>query len=573
MPELSPPATRRSRWRSWGRGPASVSPRIFYPAAALVTLFVVYAALFTDHATNLFSSLHNNVISSFGWFYAVVVAGFVVFAVVIGVSRLGDVTLGPDDEEPEFGLGSWLSMLFAAGMGIGLVFWGVAEPVSHLVEPRPGSVGDRAAEMSDTTPWYAADNLSAQAADASQEAMIQTYLHWGLHPWAIYAVIGLGVAYAIHRKGRPVSIRWALEPVLGRYVRGWLGDVIDIVAVVGTLIGVATSLSLGVLQIAAGVGIIGDVDVGTLWQVILVIGITLIATASVVSGVARGIRWLSNINVSLMVLLLIFVLVTGPTLFLLREFIQSTGLYVQNLFRLSFDVGAERGQPGQAWTASWSIFYWGWWMSWAPFVGVFIARISRGRTVKQFVAGVLLVPSLVSFLWFAILGGTGLNQEQSDPGRLAASVERGEEFVLFEMLDGLPAATAVSIGVLVLITLFFVTSSDSASLVVDMLSSGGDPNPPVWSRVFWALLEGAVAAVLLVLAAGGLEALQTAAILAALPVSLVLIVMCVSIWRNLRAERLALLRAQRRRRTEELTEAVSQRLGNGNGNGNTAGER
>ncbi len=557
MSESSPPTT--------GPGRAKVSRWVFIPAAVLIVAFVGYGAGFTDHATKLFRSLHQGVIASFGWFYTVIVAIFVVFAIMVGASRLGDVTLGRDDEEPEFRIGSWLAMLFAAGMGIGLVFWGVAEPVSHLVDPRPGSAGARVAASSPADPWYDAPELRPEAGGVAQEALLQTFLHWGLHPWAIYAVVGLAVGYTIHRKGRPVSIRWALEPVLGRYVRSWLGDVIDIVAVVATVIGVATSLGLGVLQIGAGIEAVSGVEPGTFLRVMLVIGITLAATLSVVSGVARGIRWLSNINVSLMFVLLGFVLVTGPTLFLLRGLIQSLGLYLQNLFRLSFTVGAEQGSAGLEWSATWSTFYWGWWMSWAPFVGIFIARISRGRTVRQFIAGTLLVPSFASFVWFAVLGGAGLHRELFGSGGLGAAVERGEEFALFALLDGLPAATLVSIVALVLIALFFITSSDSGSLVVDMLASGGDPDPPIWSRVFWALLEGAVAAALVVLAAGGLEALQTAPILAALPVSLVMLVMCVAIWRNLRAERLAAVRAQRSRRAAELTEQVSRRLENGEG--------
>lgn len=552
-------------WRS--KGPpiprsARASARVFIPAAAVVLLFVAYASLFTDRTVSAVTSLHEGVIRTFGWYYVVIVAGFVVFIVVVGFTRLGDIRLGRDTEEPEFRLRSWLAMLFAAGMGIGLVFWGAAEPVSHLIEPRPGSAAAVAAARSDTDPWYRAEGLQDVAADAGQEALIQTFLHWGLHPWAIYAIVGLAVGYAVHRRGRPVSIRWALEPVFGRYVRGWVGDLIDIVAIVGTLFGVATSLGLGALQIAAGIGVVSDFDPGTVVRVAVISSITLVAVISVVSGLSRGIRWLSTINVTMMLLLLLFVLVTGSTLFLIREFIQSTGLYVQNLFRLSFDVGALQGQEGRAWTASWTTFYWGWWISWAPFVGIFIARISRGRTVKEFVAGVLLVPTLVSFLWFSVLGGAGIQQELTGAGNLSDEVARGEEYALFGLLSGLPGGTAVIIGTLVLIALFFITSSDSGSLVVDMLASGGDPEPPVWSRIFWAVVEGAVAIALLLLAAGaeGLQALQTAAIMAAVPVSVLIIVMCVAIWRQLHAEYNARAAAERRRRTAEVAAHVSRTL-------------
>lgn len=565
------PTPRRTRAQ---RGHGGLH-RVFIPAAAVVLTFVLIAALFTEEAINAITELNEQVVTTFGWYYVLIVSGFVLFVVGLGVSPLGRVHLGRDGEGPEFRLSAWLAMLFAAGMGIGLVFWGVAEPVSHLVSPRPGSVGAEPAATSTTDPWYAEAGTGSVAAEAGQEALIQTFLHWGLHPWAIYAIVGLAVGYAIHRKGRPVSIRWALEPVLGRFVRGWLGDLIDIVAIVGTLFGVATSLGLGALQIAAGIGTISDLDPGTLVQTLLIASITLVATLSVVTGVHRGIKWLSQLNISLMVVLLVFVLVAGPTLFMLRGFIQSLGLYAQNLLRLSFDVGAEHGQEGQQWAATWTTFYWGWWMSWAPFVGIFVARISRGRSVRHFVAGVLLVPALASFVWFAVLGGAGIHQELSGSGGLAAAVEQGEEYVLFGLLETYPAATAVISGVLVLIALFFITSSDSGSLVVDMLASGGNPDPPTWSRVFWALLEGAVAIALLVLAAGeaGLEALQIAAIMAGLPVSAVLILLCVSIWRQLRGEHRDLAAQQRTRHTQEVTQHVTRHLRRRGGPGDGEGRR
>lgn len=553
---------RGGRRRIRGQRAAGSFYRVFLPAALAVVAFVLFAWLFTDLAVAAINRLHDQVATALGWYYVLIVTGFVLFVIVLGVGRLGDIRLGRETDEPEFRLSAWLAMLFAAGMGIGLVFWGVSEPLSHLVNPRPGTVGSGPAAESQADPWYADPEFADAGAAAAQESLIQTYLHWGLHPWAIYAIIGLAIAYAVHRKGRPISIRWALEPVLGRHVRGWLGDLIDIIAIVGTLFGVATSLGLGALQIAAGIGWISDLDPGAFIQVALILAITMVATLSVVTGLHRGIKWLSQVNVSLMVLLLVFLLVVGPTLFLLREFIQSTGLYLQNVFRLSFTVGAEQGQPGQTWTLDWTTFYWGWWMSWAPFVGIFIARISRGRTVREFVAGVLLAPTLTSFLWFAVLGGSGIHQELRGEGGLAGVVNEGEEFPLFGLLETVPAGTVVTVGTLLLIALFFITSSDSGSLVCDMLASGGEPDPPTWSRVFWAVLEGAVAIALLVLAAGeeGLEALQIAAIMAALPVSVVLLLMCVSIWRQLHAERLAVVRAERRRRARELAQEVSRTL-------------
>ncbi|MQA04228.1 MAG: BCCT family transporter [Streptosporangiales bacterium] len=519
----------------------SVAPRVFIPAAIVIVAFVIYGVALPKQAETLILAVQSAIVAGFSWYYVGLVSAFVVFAVWLGVGHFGDIKLGPDDEEPEFGVVAWLSMLFAAGMGIGLVYWGVAEPLRHLAEPKPGFDGTRE--------------------EAGQQAMIQTFLHWGIHPWAIYVVIGLAIAYAVHRKGRPISIRWALEPLFGDRVKGWVGDLIDIVAIVGTLFGVATSLGLGVMQIGAGLGFTMGIEPSTMLYIILIGSITLLATLSVVTGVKRGIKWLSNLNMGLAGGMLLFVLLTGPTLFIAREFMQSIGLYVQNILSLSFDVTALQGGDGQTWQATWTSFYWGWWISWAPFVGVFIARISRGRTVRQFVGGVLLVPSVITFLWFSVFGGSGIYKQLFQNGNF---IDRSQDppvstdGALFNLLEGLPGGFFVSILAIILITLFFVTSSDSGSLVVDMLASGGDPEPPTWSRIFWAVAEGAVAIALLT--AGGLVALQTMSILIALPFSIVMILMCFATYKELHAERQAVLRVQRRRQREELTEHVSQSL-------------
>ncbi|KOX13316.1 BCCT family transporter [Nocardiopsis sp. NRRL B-16309] len=517
------------------------APRVFWPSVILVTAFVAAAVFFTEAVSAAVTALQDTVIGTFGWYYILIVCAFVVFSIRVGLGRFGDIKLGPDDEEPEFRLSTWFSMLFAAGMGIGLVFWGVAEPLNHFAAPKPGVEG---------TPH-----------DLAQQSLVQTFLHWGLHPWAIYVVVGLAIAYAIHRRNRPVSIRWALEPVLGKErVNGWAGDLIDIIAVVGTLFGVATSLGLGVLQIASGLDFLGVVSDPGNWTYIVLIGaITALAIFSVTTGVKRGIKWLSQINMGLAAVLLLIVLVTGPTLFIFREFVQSLGLYFQNLLRLSFDTSALEGADGAQWQGWWTTFYWGWWMSWAPFVGVFIARISRGRTVREFVTGVLLVPTAVTFLWLTVFGGSALYREVfGSGGGVAADGSVDTEAALFSLLGDLPGGTLLVAGGVVLIVLFFVTSSDSGSLVVDMLASGGDPETPVWSRVFWATAEGLVAIALLL--AGGLNALQVGAILIALPFSVVMLVMCVATWKQLAAERARQIRVQRRLEREKLTEQVSQHL-------------
>ncbi|RBP66958.1 choline/glycine/proline betaine transport protein [Brevibacterium sanguinis] len=460
-----------------------------------------------------------------------VVGGFVAFAIVVGLSKYGKIRLGKDDDEPEFGVLSWFAMLFAAGMGIGLVFYGVAEPLTYATTgAKPG--------------WEGGEVENAQM------GMAQTFVHWGLHPWSLYAVLGLALAYAIHRRGRPLSIRWALEPLLGHRVKGWTGDLIDIIAIFGTVFGIATSLGLGVQQISAGlkhIGVVGEYD--NTFLIILIVIITFLATASVVSGVGAGIKWLSNINLSLAGILLVTVLVLGPTLFLFQNFVESLGVYLANVLDMTFDIGAYTGDEGAEWNASWTLFYWGWWISWAPFVGVFIARISRGRTVREFIAGVLLVPSIVGFFWFSVMGGTGLHRQLFGSGDLVDPAEGVvAERVLFDVLGDLPLGSVLSVIGIILVAIFFITSSDSGSLVVDMLASGGHPNPPMWSRVLWALLEGALAIGLLV--AGGLGALQAGSLMTALPFSIVLIFVCIATLKAFRAEA---------RRTEELETAARYR--------------
>ncbi|WP_240607120.1 BCCT family transporter [Cryobacterium aureum] len=527
----SPPKPRRF---------AVPAPRVFYPALGIILAVVIVAITFPVRTGSVLALLQGWVVAGLGPYYMVIVAAFVVFAIWMGLSRFGDIKLGKDDDEPEFGLMSWFSMLFAAGMGIGLVFWGASEPLTFFTTPKPGVTGD--------------------SADLASAAMSQTFLHWGFHAWAIYAVVGLALAYSIHRKGRPVSIRWALEPLLGtRRVKGRLGDAIDVIAIVGTLFGVATSLGLGVKQIAAGLSFLGVVgEVTNTLLIILIVVITIIATASVVSGVGKGIKWLSNINLGMAGFLLVAVLLLGPTMYLLRLLVQSIGGYFQNVVGLTFDTGAFTGQAGLDFQGAWTIFYWGWWISWAPFVGVFIARISRGRTVRQFIAGVLLVPTLVTFVWFAVMGGSAIRQawEGDGGGLFDPKVGIIPENVLFSFLGTLPFGVILSVLAVIVIAIFFITSADSGSLVIDMLASGGDTNPPKWSRIMWAGLGGLVAIALLL--AGGLAALQTGAILTAIPVSIVMIGMCIALYKAFRVEHEDLVAAERRQRREEMARRIGK---------------
>ncbi|SEJ63064.1 BCCT family transporter [Demequina mangrovi] len=504
---------------------------VFWPAAVLILGFALFAIVAPDIAESLFDAIQRDIISAFGWYYVLIAAFFVVVTLYLGFSRYGDITLGKDGEEPAFSKFSWYALLFAAGMGIGLVFYGVSEPLAHFAEPRPGVTG---------TP-----------SQLAQSAMSQTFLHWGLHAWSIYIIVGLAIAYAVHRRGRPVSIRWALEPLLGKHVQGAWGNVIDVTAVLGTLFGIATSLGLGVLQISAGLSSAGIAEPTTTTQVVLIVIITIVTLFSLLTGLARGMKWLSNINLALAGMILTYVLFTGPTLFLLREFVQSIGNYIQNFVGLSFNVSAYAGAEGAAWQASWTTFYWGWWISWAPFVGIFIARVSKGRTVREFVWGVLLVPAMVTFLWFAVMGGTALYQELEGSGGLIA--EDGSinyEGALFDMLDTLPGSTFITFGAILLVGIFFVTSSDSGSFVLSMLTTGGKENPARWVRVFWACTTAAVAIALLL--SGGLTALQTAAIITALPFSFVMIAMVVSLFRAFEREHRAYLRVTREQFVEHI---------------------
>ncbi len=518
---------------------SSVAPGVFWPAAAILAAVVFLSIAFPAATGDLLSKAQTTVVTGIGWYYVLIVSIFVIVALWMGIGRFGDITLGDPDEEPEFGLMAWFGMLFAAGMGIGLVFWGAAEPLTFFLNPKPGTEGSDA--------------------DLANAAMSQVFLHWGFHAWAIYVIVGLAMAYAIHRRGRSVSLRWTLEPLLGDRVKGRLGDVIDVIAVVGTVAGVATSLGLGVQQITAGLAHLGLVDEPTdTLRVIVIIAITAVAVASVASGIGRGIKWLSNANLALAGVFLLAIIALGPTLFILRDVVQNIGNYLAGIVPMSFNTSALAGQAGIDWQSAWTTFYWGWWISWAPFVGVFIARISRGRTIREFVAGVLLVPTAVTALWFTALGGTAIMRQMSEGDVVGADGEIVSQNVLFDTLNTLPLGGLLSGVAIILVTIFFITSSDSGSLVVDMIASGGNPEPPVWSRIMWAVLEGLVAIGLLL--AGGLGALQTGAILTAVPFSVVMVAMCVATAKALRAEHREITRLARRAREREWQTEMSERV-------------
>jgi len=484
-----------------------MQPTVFFGSAALVVLFVAIGGVFTSRASSTFESVQSWIAASFGGYYMLLASALLVISLVILVTPAGSVRLGEPDTRPEFSYPAWFAMLFAAGMGTGLVFWGVAEPLSHYLEPP------------------AAEPESMRAA---REGMTYTFLHWGLHPWAIYLILALSIAYGHFRLGLPLAPRSVLWPLLGKHIYGPVGHAVDILCTVGTLLGVATSLGLGAMQINAGLGRALDLPTNTGVQIAIIASITLIATISVVSGLQKGIRRLSMINIVLAALLMAFVAMVGPTLDILSLFFVTLKDYLISLPTMSMEIGL--GTPSD-WEINWTLFYWGWWISWSPFVGIFVARISKGRTIRQVILAALIVPTLVTFVWMATFGGAALELQQSQGISLASQVIDDAAIALHLLLEQLPWAAISTIFATLVIIAFFITSSDSGSLVDDMVTSGGHPNPPTAQRLFWALSEGAVAATLLLV--GGLAAIQQAAIAMALPMSALLIAAAIGLVRAL----------------------------------------
>lgn len=499
-----------------------INKTVSFTAGGIILLFVAVAALFTEPFGARVSAVQAAIVGNFGWFYVLTVAGFLLFALWLFISPYSAIKLGKDDDEPEFSYPTWFAMLFSAGMGIGLLFYGVAEPMLHFSNPRVGVGG---------TP------------DAAREAMNLAFLHWGLHAWGIYIVVGLALGYFAYRHDLPLTIRSALYPLLGDRIRGWPGHIVDIVAIFGTLFGIATSLGLGVMQINAGLEYLGLLSVGTVQQMVLIAVITAIATVSAVSGVGKGIRRLSELNMLAGLLLLAFVFLLGPTVFLLSTLVENIGRY---LWTLPFTSFRTLPYAGAEWQASWTMFYWGWWISWAPFVGMFIARVSRGRTIREFIGGVLFAPVALTFVWFTVFGETAIHIQMFEGGGMAKAVADSVPTALFVMLDRLPLSMITSAIATLMVITFFVTSADSGALVIDIIGSGGHQDPPIATRIFWAVLSGVVAAILLLV--GGLQALQTAAVTTALPFAVVMVLMCISLVVSLREERSV---AQDRRKTRE----------------------
>ncbi|QSR31404.1 choline transporter [Nocardioides sp. S5] len=489
---------------------SGVDKLVFGVTAVVSLAFLVWGFTSTGTLADASASGLAWTMEKTGWLFVLTSSAFVVFVIWLALGKFGNIPLGRDDEQPEFRTISWIAMMFSAGMGIGLMFYGVSEPITHFVTPPPGTEG---------------------GAEAAQDAMATTMFHWTLHPWAIYAVVGLAVAYGVYRKGRLQLISSAFEPLLGRHAHGLGGKAIDMFAIFATLFGSATSLGLGALQIQSGLQIVAGLgDTGNAVLVGIIAVLTAAFVLSAVSGVAKGIQWLSNINMVLAVALALFVFVVGPTVFILNLVPTSIGSYVADLPMMAARTAAE-GTETSEWLSTWTVFYWAWWLSWTPFVGMFIARISRGRTIRQFVTGVLLVPSLVSVVWFAIFGGAAIDLQKKGTDIAGAD---GLENQLFSTLEAYPLATVSSIVVMVLVGIFFVSGADAASIVMGSLSERGTIHPSRPTVIFWGVATGAVAAVMLLVGgADALSGLQTITVIAALPFVLIMIGLAVALVKDL----------------------------------------
>ena len=499
--------------------------KVFLISAATIFLFVILTLALQNEVEPIFSAMRSWLTANLAWFFMSTANIFVVLCLGLIVSPLGKVRLGGREAVPDHSYVGWFSMLFAAGMGIGLMFYGVAEPMSHFSAAMGGVTLDAAGVRTDWAPLGGAGGDPQVAADM---AMAATIYHWGLHPWAIYAIVALSLALFTYNKGLPLSIRSVFYPLLGERVWGWPGHVIDILAVFATLFGLATSLGIGAEQAAAGLEYLFDIPSTNVSKVLLIIGISIIALGSVLAGMDKGVKMLSQVNMGLALLLLVFIIVVGPTLAIFTGFFRNLTAYIEYLPALSNPIGREDAEFTQGWTA----FYWAWWISWSPFVGMFIARVSRGRTVREFLIAVLLVPSLVSVLWMTTFGGTAIDQTVNQ--HFAGVTDAVLELKLFAMLGGLPLKEITSFIGIVLVAVFFITSSDSGSLVIDTITAGGKVDAPVPQRVFWAVMQGVIAIALLL--GGGLIALQAMAVSTGLPFAIVLLLGCVSLVKGLMSE-------------------------------------
>ncbi|WP_106531328.1 BCCT family transporter [Chitinophaga niastensis] len=497
---------------------------VCYTSCLLVFVSLLLCLLFRESANEWFAHTQYLITENLGWFFILTVNFVLIFCLSMAFGKFGHIRLGGENAEPEFSTMSWFAMLFSAGMGIGIMFFSIAEPVSHFAKP-PKPVGN--------------------PIEAARQAMDFTFLHWGLHAWGIYALVGLALAFFSFNKKLPLTFRSLFYPFLGEKIHGWWGHSIDILSVMATLFGLSTSLGLGVQQMNAGMNFLFGWPVSVGLQSVLILAVTSIATISVFSGLDKGVKILSNANMMMALALMLFIFIFGPSIYLLKSFIQNTGSYLADFIQISTWNDSYR-QSG--WQNSWTVFYWAWWIAWSPFVGSFIARISKGRTVKEFVLGVLIVPALLTFLWMTIFGSTALSFILHGDNTMISAVKENISTALFVFLQKIPFTFFLSLLAVVLVSFFFITSSDSGSLVIDNITSGGAPKTPALQRIFWAFLQGIIAIVLLL--GGGLQALQTAVIIAGFPFAIIILLMCYSLRQGMQEE-LSGMNKKRRQKQEK----------------------
>lgn len=491
--------------------PFIINPPVFFGSLAVIALFLAVGVIFPTDADQIFRNLQVGILNQFGWFYLLSVGIFLATVLLLCLGRFGRLKLGPDDSTPDFSFVSWIAMLFAAGMGIGLMFYAVGEPMTHYMVP---------------------PTAEPRSIAAVREAMAVTFFHWGIHAWAIYAVVGLSLAYFGFRYNLPLTIRSGLYPILKERINGPIGHAVDIFAIVGTMFGLATSLGVGASQINAGFNYLLGWPVGAEIQLTIIAVVTALATISVVTGLDKGVRILSETNLVVAILLMLFVLAVGPTSDLLRDLVQNLGLYLDGLVLRTFNIYAYSPTP---WIDAWTLFYWAWWISWSPFVGMFIAKISRGRTVREFITAVLFIPAGFTFIWMTVFGNTAISIDSGvAAGQLGTAIATDISVGLFQFFEYLPFPAVTSTLAVILVSIFFITSSDSASLVMDSIAAGGESQTTTGQRIFWCVLEGVVAAGLLL--AGGLGALQSVTVASALPFSLVMLALVWSLYVGMRAD-------------------------------------
>jgi len=503
--------------------------KVFYISVIVSILFIIWGVIPSSvlpqgNLDNVTETIQGFLVDKFGWFYLLSATGFLGFAIYLIFSKYGNIKLGKPNDEPEYSYITWFAMLFSAGMGIGLVFWGAAEPLSHFHNPPFGEPGTE---------------------DAAKNALQYSFFHWGLHPWGVYAVLALALAFFKFRKQAPGLISAILEPLFGDRMKGTLGTVIDFIAVFATVFGVATSLGFGAIQISGGLSYVFGASESFMVELLIIIAVTVLYLVSAMTGLNKGIKYLSNTNLILAFLLMLFVLVLGPTTFIMKSFTTTIGNYIQNLPSMSLRM-TPFSNENSVWIKDWTIFYWAWWIAWAPFVGTFIARVSRGRTIKEFVSGVLLVPTLFGALWFTVFGGASLNLEFFQDANIIEDINNlGTESALFSMLEHYPLTGFVSLIAILLISTFFITSADSATFVLGMQTTGGSLYPDNRVKLIWGIIQSGAAAVLLW--QGGLEALQTASIIAAFPFAIILLLVIISLLKALRIENEELQQRKKRR--------------------------